>query len=53
MVKVRCISSTLCGGGIGKIGLMDLADDRRVTKVSSFRNDVEQLITKYYGGNNG
>ena len=32
---------------------IDLADDKELQKYHQFRNDVEQLITKYYGGNNG
>jgi len=32
---------------------IDLADDKELQKYHQFRNDVEQLIIKYYGGNNG
>ena len=32
---------------------IDLADDKELQKYHQFRNDIEQLITKYYGGNNG
>ena len=30
---------------------IDLADDKELQKYHQFRNDIEQLITKYYGGN--
>ncbi len=32
---------------------IDLGNEDELQRFHQFRNDVEQLITKYYGGNNG